>query len=243
MVSQAVKGRLCLRNIIEIADVSKKFGGTAVLEEINFEVKSGSITGLVGRNGAGKTTLLSIILGLIHPSSGEIRINGNLALDRVTNDVGFSINQGLFPSLTARQHLQLISKLTNQTIDIERLLKDVDLVSKPKQKVKNFSLGMQQRLRLAIAISGKHPILILDEPLNGLDPDGISWFRQRLLDLRSEGRTILLSSHLLLELTKVIDEVVILDKRVLWAGSIESAMRLSSDGSLEGFYKDIRVRE
>ena len=226
---------------IEVMSVSKNYGDTQVLEKVNFSVRSGSIVGLVGRNGAGKTTLLSILLELTRANSGTVHYFGKPMKDRTLNDIGFSINQGLFPSLTAKQHLQLISSLSDSAVDIDTLLKHVDLGSRPKQKVKNFSLGMQQRLRLAISISGDNKIIVLDEPLNGLDPDGISWFRQRLLDLRNEGKTVLLSSHLLLELEKVVDDVVILDRKILWSGSIDSARNLSPEGSLESFYHVVKT--
>ena len=222
---------------IEITNLSKTYDEIVVLENINFSVRSQSITGLIGRNGAGKTTLLSILLGLSHASSGEVKVLSAPMKNRTTNDIGFSISQGLFPSLTGKQHLQLISQLTSRRIDIQEVLKDVDLHTARKLKVKNYSLGMQQRLRLAMAISGGHRIIVLDEPLNGLDPDGISWFREKIIQLKTEGRTILISSHLLLELEKVIDDVIILDRKILWKGSIENARKLSPDGSLESYYK------
>ncbi len=226
---------------IQIINVSKNYGDMQVLEQVNFSVRSGSILGLVGRNGAGKTTLLSILLGLTRANSGDVHFFGKPMKDRISNDIGFSINQGLFPSLTAKRHLQLISSLSTGAVEIDALLRDVDLGSRPKQKVKNFSLGMQQRLRLAISLSGGNRIIVLDEPLNGLDPDGVSWLRQRLLDLRDEGKTVLLSSHLLLELEKVVDDVVILDRKILWSGSIENAKNLSPEGSLESFYHVVKT--
>ena len=221
---------------IKVSHLTKVYKDFPVLEDINLDIEKGCITGLVGRNGAGKTTLLSIILGLTHPTSGEVFISDQANYQRNPGGIGFSLNQGLYPSLSAIQHLMLLEKLTNVAINKKQILSDLGLPLNSSKKIKNYSMGMQQRMRLAIALSGENDIVILDEPLNGLDPDGIAWFQDRIQAIRDEGGTVLISSHLLNELEVIAEQIVLIDVGILWQGSLEEVRQSTEAGSISALY-------
>ncbi|GGD72877.1 ABC transporter ATP-binding protein [Paenibacillus nasutitermitis] len=202
--------------IIEVSQLTKHFKGKTAVHKADFKIAKGEIFGLVGQNGAGKSTLLKMIGGLIYPTSGEIKL-----FDRAMNNnhpyferIGLLIeNAGLFPYYNAYENLDLISilyGLTNRERHIKRVLQLVGLDASNKTKVRNYSMGMKQRLGIAASLIGSPDILILDEPINGLDPQGISEIRKLILDLNKTGITIIISSHILEELSKVATQYAIL---------------------------------
>lgn len=196
--------------ICQILNLSKKYKGSVALENVNINIKKGEIYGLIGENGAGKTTLIKVIAQLIKPTEGNVKLFGETSeneLCKLQRKIGYTIeNPALYMDMTARQNLEVIriEKGIPGTSDIDRVLSLVNLSDTGKKKVKNFSLGMKQRLALAMALLNEPEILILDEPLNGLDPTGISDLRNLLKKLNTEKNiTIILSSHILSELHKL----------------------------------------
>lgn len=193
--------------VLQTRNLTKKYKNQTALDNINVNIKKGDIYGLIGKNGAGKTTLMKIICGLIHSSHGDIKIFESTDLDKNRKRIGCVIEQpALYPSMTARQNLIYYNKLLgiSDYSNIDSLLNLVGLHNTGKKKTKHFSLGMKQRLSIVISLIGNPDFLILDEPINGLDPSGIIEIRELLLRLNSEmDITILISSHILGELTKI----------------------------------------
>lgn len=194
---------------IKLNNLSKSYGKKVAVNHLNMAVPEGSIYGFIGKNGAGKSTTQKLICGLTPKTTGEIKLFGKPSSDaEIRSKVGMLIeNAGVYPTLTAYENMKLyglaigMDKLENE---ITRVLKLVGLSDTGKKKVKQFSLGMKQRLGIAIALLGNPKLLILDEPINGLDPQGIIEFREIVLKLNKElGMTILISSHILGELSKI----------------------------------------
>ena len=206
---------------IEFLKLSKQYKDVLAVSDFSAQVLPGRVTGFLGPNGAGKSTALRCLLGLVNPTSGEALINGGSysALHDPIKKVGAVLDsRGFHPGLTAMQNLKVMASASG--IDFGRIsevLKVVDLEGATNKRTKGFSLGMKQRLSLAIAMLGDPEILILDEPANGLDPIGIVWLREFLQKLASEGRTILVSSHQLAEMQNTVDDVLIINKGVLVA--------------------------
>lgn len=207
-------------NVIEIKSLTKKYGDFKALDNVSLTVKKGDIYGLVGRNGAGKTTLFKGILGLTNQDSGLISINGSNTSDELHNQrktVGFLIGQSFFSYLSAYKNIEYYRKLKGITDknETERVLKIVGLhgVDKPFSK---YSMGMKQRLGIANAILGNPDIVILDEPINGLDPQGIADIRKLIHKLNREyNMTLIVSSHILSELDLIANRFGIIDKGIL----------------------------
>lgn len=196
--------------ICQTINLTKKYKDNLVLDNVNVNIKRGEIYGLIGENGAGKTTLIKIIAQLIKSTEGKVKLFGctdENKLCKLQKNIGYTIeNPALYMDMTARQNLEVIrmEKGIPGTYDIDRVLKLVNLDITDKKKVKNFSMGMKQRLALAMALLDEPELLILDEPLNGLDPTGILELRHLLIRLNLEkGITIVLSSHILSELYKL----------------------------------------
>jgi ABC-2 type transport system ATP-binding protein len=212
---------------IVVDDLTKVFGGRIrAVDQLSFTVEPGSITGFLGPNGAGKTTTLRMVLGLVRPTSGHATIGGlpYRQLPNPTRMVGAALESASFhPARTARNHLRVmctVGALPQSRAD--EVLDLVGLHDAARRKVRGFSMGMRQRLSLAAALLGDPQVVVLDEPANGLDPDGIRWLRGLLRHLASQGRTVLVSSHQLNEVEEVADRVVILNHgRLVRAGSIE----------------------
>ncbi|WP_368490931.1 ATP-binding cassette domain-containing protein [Clostridium sp. BJN0013] len=190
-------------------NINKSYNNHKILNNLSLNIEEGDIYGFVGKNGAGKTSMLRIILGLIYPDSGEIELLGNTDIEKINLSrakIGSLIERPIFyGNMTARENLQLIKiqKNLENTIDLNKILKLVNLHN-VKNKSKDFSLGMKQRLGIAMAILNNPELLILDEPINGLDPIGIKEIRELLLNLNNKyGTTILISSHILSELTQL----------------------------------------
>ena len=200
-----------MKNILTTQDLTKRYGKFNAVEKINIHIKKGEIYGLIGRNGAGKTTILRMISGLSNPTEGKYFINGKTGAQLVSEKrlIGTLIEApGLYPNLSAYENLKIkcIATGTNNREYIEELLTLVGLENTGSKKTKEFSLGMRQRLGIALALVGNPELIVLDEPINGLDPQGIAEIRGILAKLsREKGITIIISSHILDELSKVAD--------------------------------------
>jgi ABC-2 type transport system ATP-binding protein len=209
--------------VIEVRGLSKRFHGVLAVDRLSFTVDQGSIVGFLGPNGAGKTTTLRMLLGLVAPSEGDAIINGRRYRDlpEPPHVVGAVLEaSGAHPGRTARDHLRIQAIAGDAGPHrIEEVLELVDLSGAADRRVGGFSLGMRQRLGLATALLCDPEILILDEPANGLDPEGVRWLRELLRRLAVEGRTVLVSSHILAEVAHTVDSVVILDHGHLVAHS------------------------
>lgn len=200
-----------MKHILTTHDLTKQYGKHYAAEKINIHVKKGEIYGLIGRNGAGKTTILRIISGLSNPTEGSYSINGKtgVLLKSERKAIGTLIEApGLYPNMSAYENLKIkcIANGKNDRKYIEELLTLVGLENTGNKKTREFSLGMRQRLGIALALAGDPELIVLDEPINGLDPQGIVEIREILSKLSKEkGITIIISSHILDELSKIAD--------------------------------------
>src|SRR5215218_10128675 len=215
---------------ISARGLTKRFGGVTAVNDLSFDVESGTITGFLGPNGAGKTATLRMILGLVHPTGGSALVDGApyVQLDRPAFTVGAALEAtGFHPGRTARNHLRILAYPNRiPTRRVDEVLDEVDLASDARRRVSGFSLGMRQRLMLAGALLGDPGILVLDEPTNGLDPAGVHWLRQFLRTRADAGGTVLVSSHLLAELAVSADAVVIIKNgRLVTEGSVAELVR------------------
>ena len=199
---------------ISVQGLTKRFGSVTAVEDLSFDVPPGTITGFIGPNGAGKTTTLRAVLGLVRPTAGIALIDGvpYVRLDQPARHVGAVLEaSGFHPGRTARDHLRVLAGRGGIPVGrVDDVLAEVDLAGAARRRVGGFSLGMKQRLALAGALLGDPGILVLDEPTNGLDPAGVHWLRTFLRTRVDEGRTVLVSSHLLAELALSADSVVII---------------------------------
>jgi ABC-2 type transport system ATP-binding protein len=202
--------------LIEVEGLSKRFGKTQAVAGLSFRVEPGTITGFLGPNGAGKSTTLRSVLGLVHPDAGTATVLGvpYRDLDRPLHRVGAVLEASeVHPGRSGRNHLRVLAAAERVPPSrVDELLALVELTAATKRRVKGYSLGMRQRLGLACALLGDPEVLVLDEPANGLDPAGIRWLRDLLRSLAAEGRTILLSSHVLSEVAQTVDRVVIIHR-------------------------------
>ena len=229
---------------IELLGLTKRFDGVLAVDDVSFTTEPGTITGFLGPNGAGKTTTLRMLLGLVNPTSGSATVDDHAYRDLPypRHTVGAVLESSdPYPGRTARQHLY-IEALAADAPDarIDEVLGLVDLQHAARRRVGTFSLGMRQRLALATALLCDPPILILDEPTNGLDPEGVRWLRRMLRDLADAGRTIIVSSHILAEVAKTVDRVLIMDHGRLIADTTVSELLAANDGeSLEDVFLDM----
>lgn len=189
-------------------NLSKIYGTKAAVSHLNMKVKTGDIYGFIGRNGSGKSTTLKMCCGLVHPTEGEVFLYGSPVKDQTARRrVGMLIEDaGLYPHMTARDNMVLKAKCLGLTDEksVDKILELMNLSRTGKKKIRQFSMGMKQRLGIAMALLGNPDLLILDEPINGLDPEGIREVRECLITLNEEaGKTILISSHILGELSKL----------------------------------------
>jgi ABC-2 type transport system ATP-binding protein len=215
--------------VIEVENLSKRFGKTQAVAGLSFRVEPGTITGFLGPNGAGKSTTLRSILGLVHPDAGSTVVLGvpYRKLDRPMHRVGAVLEASeVHPGRTGRNHLRVLAAAAGiPRSRVEEVLSLVELAAGAKRRVKGYSLGMRQRLGLAAALLGDPEVLVLDEPANGLDPAGIRWLRDLLRSLAAEGRTILVSSHVLAEVAQTVDRVVIIHRgRLIQQASIAEVL-------------------
>ena len=225
--------------VIQIRGLTKRFGTLLAVDQLTFEVPRGTVVGFLGPNGAGKTTTLRMLLGLVAPTSGTATINGRAyhELPDPLQRVGAVLEASSFhPGRSARNHLRVQAMAADvDRSRIDEVLDLVDLTAAADRRVAGFSLGMRQRLGLATALVSDPEILILDEPANGLDPEGVRWLRDLLRRLADHGRTVLVSSHLLAEVAQTVDSVVILNHgRLVAQSSIEELTA--------GAHQRVRVR-
>jgi len=202
--------------LIAVQNLTKQFGPVTAVQNLSFTVSPGSVTGFLGPNGAGKTTTLRMLLGLVKPTGGTATINGRPfhQLGQPGRVVGAVLEaQGFHPARTARNHLRVYAAAIGvPDAQADQVMGLVGLGSAADRKVGGFSLGMKQRLALATALLGDPQVLVLDEPANGLDPEGIAWLRTFLQSYARMGRTVLISSHLLAEVAQTVDSVLILSR-------------------------------
>ena len=215
--------------MIEVENLSKRFGKTQAVAGLSFRVEPGTITGFLGPNGAGKSTTLRSVLGLVHPDSGSAVVLGvpYRQLDRPLHRVGAVLEASeVHPGRTGRNHLRVLATAAGLPLSrVDEVLALVELTAGGKRRVRGYSLGMRQRLGLAAAMLGDPEVLVLDEPANGLDPAGIRWLRDLLRALAAEGRTILVSSHVLAEVGQTVDRVVIIHRgRLIQQASIAEVL-------------------
>lgn len=192
---------------VKTTALTKLYKDRAAVNDLDMKVKKGSVYGFIGRNGAGKSTTLKMLCGLAKPSSGDICLFGRPSSDPITaRRIGCLIESaGLYPNMTARQNAVMKAKCMGLADEksVDRVLADTGLSDTGKKKVKLFSMGMKQRLGIALALLGNPDLLILDEPINGLDPEGVREIRQLIARLNEEGKTFIISSHILGELSKI----------------------------------------
>ncbi|MET7649628.1 ATP-binding cassette domain-containing protein [Streptomyces sp. NPDC005486] len=213
--------------VVALRGLTKRFGEVTAVDDLTYEVRPGRIVGLLGRNGAGKTTSLRMLLGLCRPTSGEAAVFGRpyAELPHAARRVGVSMDAvGPLPGAGARRELTIWARTLG--LPKQRVEEVLDLVGladggAASRPVKGYSTGMKQRLALATALLPDPELLVLDEPANGLDPDGIRWLRGLLRGLADEGRTVLVSSHLLSEVEQTVDDVVIIQSSLRYAGPLE----------------------
>ena len=219
--------------VITIEGLTKRFSDVLAVDDLSFEVDQGTVVGFLGPNGAGKTTTLRMLLGLVTPTSGTARIDGRAyrALDAPVRHVGAVLEASSFhPGRSARNHLRVIATAAGLPLDrADQVLEQVGLADAARRRVGGFSLGMRQRLGLATALLGDPQVLILDEPANGLDPEGVHWLRGFLRQLADQGRTVLISSHVLAEVAQTVDQVVIIARGRLVAQSTLAALTARTD--------------
>ncbi len=204
-------------NVITIENVVKRFKDATVLNQVSVDFEQGKVHGLIGRNGSGKTMLMKCICGIVPVTSGRISVNGKVIGKDVDipENVGVIIETpGFLPNYSAYNNLKFLAKINNKigTEEIKAAIKSVGLNPDDKKHVGKYSLGMRQRLGLAQAIMENPDLLILDEPMNGLDKDGVADMRQYLLDLKSQGKTILIASHSAEDIDVLCDTVCEMDK-------------------------------
>ena len=213
--------------MIEVSAATKRYDGQTVVDNMSFDVAAGRVTGFVGPNGAGKSTTMQMMVGLTRPDSGEVTYSG-IAYSELANParvVGSVLDaRSMHPGRTARNHLRAMAALSGISSDrVGAVLDEVGLASAADQRAGKFSLGMRQRLALARALLGEPDVLLLDEPANGLDPDGIRWLRHYLSDFAEQGGTVFVSSHLISELEMFADNLVVIGSgRLLAADSLEA---------------------
>jgi ABC-2 type transport system ATP-binding protein len=219
--------------MIEVSNLTKRFGAVTAVDDLSFTVRPGRVTGFLGPNGAGKSTTMRLILGLDRPTAGTATVCGRALRDAAepARTVGALIDAGwVHPHRSARAHLRWIAaagRIPQQRVDA--VLEQVGLAGVARRRVAGFSLGMRQRLGIAAALLGEPEVLVLDEPANGLDPDGILWLRALLHEYAAQGRTVLLSSHLLAEMTGTVDHVVVIGRgRLVAEQSVDAFLESSA---------------
>jgi ABC-2 type transport system ATP-binding protein len=224
---------------LSIRGLGKRFGDVEAVSDLTFDVAPGRVTGFIGPNGAGKTTTMRMVLGLVRPSAGGALFDGIRYADlgaprRVVGAV--LAPDGVHPRHRGRDHLRVLAEVAGVPASrVDDVLELVDLAADGGRRVGGYSLGMLQRLSLAAALLGDPDVLVLDEPANGLDPAGVAWLRRFLRDLAGQGRTVLVSSHLLAELAQTIDDVVVVAHgRLRFSGPLDALV--AAEGDLESAF-------
>ena len=226
--------------MIEVHGLTKRFGDTVAVDDLTFEVRPGRVTGFLGPNGAGKSTTMRMVLGLDHPTGGRARIDGRdyRSLVPPLRHVGALIEaDALHPGRSARNHLRVAARSNGiPPSRVDEVLEQVGLATVARRRVRTYSLGMRQRLGIAAALLGDPPVLLFDEPVNGLDADGVRWVRHLVRDLAAEGRTVLVSSHLLTEMQQTADHLLVIGRGRLIADASTKDVIAASGGRM------VRVR-
>jgi ABC-2 type transport system ATP-binding protein len=216
--------------MIEVRDLTKRYGATVAVDALSFDVRPGMVTGFLGANGSGKSTTMRMILGLDRPDAGRARIGGRRYGDLrwPLREVGALLEAKAFhPGRSARDHLTALAASNGIARSrVGEVLEMVGLASAARKRAGKFSLGMGQRLGIAVALLGDPAVLLLDEPVNGLDPAGIHWIRDLLKSLAAQGRTVFVSSHLISEMALMADHLVVIGQgRLLADTSVDQMSR------------------
>jgi len=228
--------------VVAVERLTKRYGRQVAVDDVTFSLDRGMITGFLGPNGAGKTTTLRVLLGLAEPTAGTALVFGRRYshLDHPARTVGAVLESNDFhPGRSGRNHLRALALAAEIPLGrVDEVLALVELGKAADRRVKTYSLGMRQRLGLAAALLGDPELLVLDEPANGLDPAGVRWLRTFLRNFAAQGRTVLISSHLLAEVAQTVDQVMIIDHgHVVASGRLDE---LSGHGqTLEDIYLDL----
>ena len=219
---------------LEVRGLTKRFGSTTAVDNLTFAVEAGRITGFLGPNGAGKTTTLRMLLGLVHPTGGEALVDGvpYQKLGDPARTVGAVLEASSYhPNRSGRNHLRVLATAAGIPLArADETLEQVELSAVGGRRVETYSLGMRQRLSVAAALLGEPRLLVLDEPANGLDPEGIRWLRNFLRSFAGGGGTVFISSHVLAEVAQLADEVVIIHKAKLIAHESLAALTARTAG-------------
>jgi len=223
--------------MIEATGLVKRYGAKTAVDDLSFTVRPGVVTGFLGPNGSGKSTTMRMLLGLDHPNAGHSTINGkrHIQMRAPLREVGSLLEaKAVHTGRTARNHLLALAASNGiPTARVDEVLALVGLEQVARKRAGGFSLGMGQRLGIAAALLGDPPTLLLDEPVNGLDPEGIRWVRQLLQALAAEGRTIFVSSHLMSEMALTASELIVVGRgKLITSGSVEDLLRQASGGSV-----------
>jgi ABC-2 type transport system ATP-binding protein len=219
--------------VIEAVGLTKRYGDKVAVDDLSFEVQPGTVTGFLGPNGAGKSTTFRCILGLDRPTAGRMTVNGRSyrEIPAPLHEVGALLEaRSVHPGRSARNHLRMLAATHGISARrVDEVLGMVGIEEVADRRVGGFSLGMGQRLGVAVALLGDPQVLLLDEPVNGLDPEGIRWIRQLLGDLARQGRTIFVSSHLMSEMAQTAEHVIVIGRGKLIAdASIEQIVSAAS---------------
>ena len=226
--------------MIEVRGLTKRYGDVLAVDDLSFDVEPGKVTGFLGPNGAGKSTTMRMMLGLDRPTSGTALVNGRpfQTFSEPLREVGALLDPGsVHPGRTGRNHLRVAAR-TNGLPErrVEQVIEQVGLAGAARRRIKGYSLGMRQRLGIGAALLADPRVLLFDEPINGLDLDGVRWIRELLRELADEGRTVLVSSHLMSEMQQTADRLVVIGRGRLIADA-------TTDEILDGLgQRQVRVR-
>ena len=202
--------------MISVRGLTKEYGGLRAVDDLTFDVEAGKVTGFLGPNGAGKSTTMRMMMGLDRPTAGTATVNGRRYADLATplREVGALLDAGaMHPGRTGRAHLRVAARTSGIPIArVDEVIEQVGLGSAARRRIKGYSLGMRQRLGIAAALLGDPGVLLFDEPVNGLDLDGVRWIRSLLRGFADEGRTVLVSSHLMSEMQLIADRVIVIGR-------------------------------
>lgn len=227
-----------MNNIVKVTDLSKVYDGRTILNELDLQIEVGEIFVLLGKNGAGKSTLFKLLTGLAHPTMGKIEILGNSNyLSENLKSIGSNINEPVFyEHLTATENLEIHCQyMSHSTEKIAYWLEYVGLTASNDVPVKKYSMGMRQRLVLARCLSHEPELIIIDEPLNGLDPKGIKQFRELIQKIAQAGKTVIMSSHILSEVEQVATQIAVLYEGNLVLNKTKKELQMEHENNLEDY--------
>lgn len=227
-------------DVLTIEHLTKKIGNKTILDDVSFKLKRGQIVGLVGANGAGKTTLMKVILGYSSFQSGNFNVINSK--DSKSNIGALIENPGIYPFMSGYENLKLLNESKN-TQDIDKIVSQLHMDEYIHKKAKTYSLGMKQKLGIAIAFLNEPQFIILDEPMNGLDPKAVRDVRELIVQKAQEGVTFLISSHILSELVKITNSILIINKGKIVTETSEEELKQFKDNDLENVLLDIIERE